>query len=156
MSGTSRAVIDGFLAQRRIAFIGVSRQPKDFSRLLFRELRQRGYELIPVHREAAEIEGLHTVRSLDEIEPAPDAVMVMTPPGASLDIVEQCARLGIGRVWLYRAVGPGSVTPEAVEACDRHGIEVVAGECPLMFLPKAGWIHSLHRGIRTLTGGMPH
>jgi len=33
--------IQDFLAQKRFAFAGVSRQPKDFSRALFREFRAR-------------------------------------------------------------------------------------------------------------------
>lgn len=152
VSETANVAIDEFLAQKRIAFIGVSRNPKDFSRMLFRELRQRGYELIPVHREAPEIEGIAAVPALDQIQPAPDAVLVMTPPQASFAIVNDCARLGIKRVWLYGAVGPGSASPEAVTACERHGIQVVAGECPFMYLKGAGFVHSLHRGIRSLFG----
>jgi hypothetical protein len=38
---TNRADIDDFLAQHRIAIVGVSREPNDFSRRLFREMCQR-------------------------------------------------------------------------------------------------------------------
>jgi hypothetical protein len=34
--------IEDFLAQKRVAMIGVSRNPKDFSAVLFEELRKRG------------------------------------------------------------------------------------------------------------------
>ena len=40
-----------FLAQRRIALVGVSRDPRDLSRTLFRELRRRGYDVVPVNPE---------------------------------------------------------------------------------------------------------
>ena len=43
--------IRDFLAQKRFAFIGVSRQPKDFSRALFPRIPSRGYEPVPVHPE---------------------------------------------------------------------------------------------------------
>jgi predicted CoA-binding protein len=46
-----------FLAQKRFAFVGVSRHSKDFSRMLFREFQTRNYEPVPVHPEAEEIEG---------------------------------------------------------------------------------------------------
>jgi len=42
-----------FLAQRRIALVGVSRDPRDLSRALFRELRGRGYDVVPVHPQLA-------------------------------------------------------------------------------------------------------
>ena len=56
--------IRDFLAQKRFAFIGVSRQPKDFSRALFREFKTRNYEPVPVHLEAAEIEGVPLLHPL--------------------------------------------------------------------------------------------
>ena len=38
--------IEDFLAQKRIAMIGVSHNPKDFSADLFQELRLRGYDMV--------------------------------------------------------------------------------------------------------------
>ena len=155
MSGTKRAVIDDFLAQKRIAFVGVSRNQQDFSRALFRELKTRGYDMIPVNPAATEIEGIPAAASVAAVTPPPDGVLVMTSAKESLGIVEQCAQAGVRRVWLHRSVAQGSVTPEAVEACDRHEIAVVAGECPFMFLPKTAWFHALHKGFRALTGSLP-
>ena len=155
MSATRKALIDEFLAQKRIAFVGVSRNHQDFSRALFRELKTRGYDLVPVNPAASEIEGIPAAASVSDVTPPPDGVLVMTPAKESLGVVEQCAKAGVRRVWLHRSVAQGSVTPEAVEACDRHEIAVVAGECPFMFLPKTAWYHGLHRGFRALTGSLP-
>ena len=41
--------VQAFLASRRIALVGFSRNPKDFSRMLDQQLRERGYEVVPVH-----------------------------------------------------------------------------------------------------------
>ena len=38
-----REKIDHFLAQKRIAMVGVSRNPRDFSRHLFHDMKTRGY-----------------------------------------------------------------------------------------------------------------
>ena len=38
-----------FLATRRFAVVGVSRNEKDFSRYLLRELLARGYDAVPVN-----------------------------------------------------------------------------------------------------------
>ncbi|MEZ5143777.1 MAG: CoA-binding protein [Acidimicrobiales bacterium] len=45
----SRAVIDDFLAQEHLAFVGASHDPKEFSATVYRELRDRGYDLHPVN-----------------------------------------------------------------------------------------------------------
>ena len=50
--------IQDFLGQKRVAIVGVSRQPKGFSRVLLREFRQKGYDAVPVNPEAREMEGL--------------------------------------------------------------------------------------------------
>jgi predicted CoA-binding protein len=39
----SKQAIDSFLSCRRIAIVGVSRNPKDFSRAVFRAFVERGY-----------------------------------------------------------------------------------------------------------------
>ena len=45
----SKQAIDSFLSCRRIAVVGVSRDPKDFSRAVFRAFVERGYDAVPVN-----------------------------------------------------------------------------------------------------------
>jgi predicted CoA-binding protein len=49
--------IEDFLAENRIAMVGVSREPKGFSRMLFEELSKRGYDMVPVNPNAPEVLG---------------------------------------------------------------------------------------------------
>jgi uncharacterized protein len=156
MSQTDRLLIDAFLAEKRIAFVGVSRGAKDFSRMLFRELAGRGYDVVPVHPEAADIEGVPAFRTVLEIPaPRPKAALLLNPPQASEQVVRECAEAGIEMVWLYKSVALGAVTPEAVAAAKALNLKVIAGECPFMFLPNPGLIHALHRGFRRITGTLP-
>ena len=155
MHNHPRAWIDEFLSFKRIAIAGVSRDPKHFSRRVLDEFVKRGYDMVPVNPLAAEIAGLPCMKGLDEVVPAPEGVLVMTASEHSCALVEQSAALGIKLVWLYKAVGCGAVSPEAVETCDKLGVRVIAGECPFMFFPNTQWFHRLHAGWRTLTGTMP-
>jgi predicted CoA-binding protein len=97
---TTRADIEDFLTQNRIAMVGVSRDPKDFSRSLFREMRKRGYDMVPVNLFAEDIEGEECFQSLHSVNPAVDGVLLMTPFWEAERIVEECAELGIPRVWM--------------------------------------------------------
>ena len=99
--------IRAFLAQKRFAFVGVSRQPKDFSRTLFREFQARDYEPVPVNPEAAEIEGAHCFAHLKDIQPPVDSVLLMTSPTVTNLLVRECVEAGIKRVWFYRGGGQG-------------------------------------------------
>jgi predicted CoA-binding protein len=142
----SQASIDRFLSGERLAFIGVSRDPKAFANSVYRAFRERGYTVFPVHPRVDEVEGDGCVRSIADL-PDVDGAIVMVPAAAAATVVGECADRGIAIVWLHRGVGPGSVTPEAVEVARSRGLDVVDGACPLMFLPSAGWIHRLHRAI---------
>jgi hypothetical protein len=57
---------------------------------------------------------------------------------------------------MYRAGGKGSVSPQAVEFCEEHGIAVVPGECPYMFLQGESWFHRLHGFGRKISGAYPN
>lgn len=147
--------IRAFLATKRLAVVGVSRQPNDFSRLLFREFLRRGYDAVPVNPGAGEIEERTCFARLQDIVPPVEAVLLMTSPPATTRLVRDCAETGVKQVWMYRASGAGAVSGEAVEYCESRGIDVIAGECPMMFFGGAGLIHRIHGLFRKIKGKYP-
>jgi predicted CoA-binding protein len=155
METSVRVLIEDFLSYRRIAMVGVSRRPNDFSRVLFRELQSRGYEMIPVNPHAEEMEGQRCYARVREISPPPDGVLLMTPGSESESVVEECASAGVPRIWMYRATGQGAASAAALTLAQRRGIAVVPGECPFMFLAGGNWIHGAHRVCRKLMGTFP-
>lgn len=148
-------VIQDFLAQQRLAIVGVSREPKGFSRTLLREFRGRGYNAIAVNPQANEIDGQPCFHSLREVHPPVESVLLMTSPAGTDAVVEQLAETRVKRVWMYRAGGAGAVSPSAVEFCKSHGIAVIAGECPFMFFPGGSWFHRLHGLVKKITASYP-
>jgi len=147
--------IEDFLAQKRIAMIGVSRNPKDFSTALFEELRKRGYDMVPVNPKVSEVMGQPCFARVQEIQPPVDGALLMTTPEVTDKVVSDCAAAGIHRVWMYRAGGKGAVSLKAVAFCQEHGIQVIPGQCPFMFLPEASGVHKFHGFIRKITGRFP-
>jgi hypothetical protein len=47
------------------------------------------------------------------------------------------------------------VSEKAIAFCREHGIKVVPGRCPYMFLPRIGSIHRVHGWIEKLLGRYP-
>ena len=153
---TSLAVrANEFLAQRRVALVGVSHDPRKLSRTLFSELRRRGYDVVPVNPLLESVDGVPCARRVQEVTPAVDWALLMTPPEMSEHVVRDCAEAGVTRVWLHRGTGRGAVSPVAVSFCRDHGIAVVDGACPFMFLPKGGFVHRAHRFVARLLGHDP-
>ena len=152
---SSLSVIQDFLAQKRIAVVGVSHDSKDFSRALLRSLRQHGYDAVAVNPALTSADDVPCYPELADVSPPADGVLLMTSPAVTDEIVRDCASLHISRVWMFRAGGQGSVSPKAVEFCKQHGIAVVPGECPYMFLKGESWFHGLHGFIKKITGSYP-
>jgi uncharacterized protein len=155
MSTNTLPSIQQFLQSPSIAVVGVSRNPRHFSRMLFNDMKVRGLPLRPVNPRTDAIEGMPCVPRLMDCQPVPDAVLIMTPAAATAEVCEQAIAAGVRQVWMYRAIGHGSVDAEAAERCREAGMNVVEGECPYMYLKDAGFIHRLHGGLLKLTGKYP-
>jgi len=147
--------VENFLALHRIAMVGVSRNPKDFSRLLFREMCDRGYDMVPINLGADEIEERECFHSLQAVKEPVEGVLVMTPFHATLQVVQDCAAAGVRNVWIYRAGGRGAVSPEAIAFCMGNGIRVVDGHCPFMFFPETKFVHRVHGLLQKITRRYP-
>ncbi len=145
-----------FLAGRRIAVTGVSRDPKSHgANVVYRRLRERGYDVFAVNPNAPEVEGDPTYASLRAIPGGVDGVVIATAPERAEETVRECADLGIKHVWMHRGPGAGSVSPGAAEYGRARGLSVIDGGCPCMFGPTADRGHRVMRGMLTLTGNVP-
>ena len=147
--------IDGFLALKRIAVVGVSRNPKEISYTLWQELRQRRYDAVPVNPAAAEIDGRPCYSSVRDIDPPVEGALIMTTAAAAEQVLEDCSAAGIRHVWLYRGLGGGASSDATIASAERLGLDVVAGHCPYMFLPGTPFFHGLHGLGKKLTGSYP-
>lgn len=154
----TRQQIAAFLDHKRIAAIGVSRNPSDFTRNLVREFWKKGYEVIPVNPAVEEMDGARCFARVQDIEPAVAAALLLTPPATTDFVVRDCVAAGITHIWMYGTSGAsrhGAVSQSAVEFCREHGVNVVLGECPFMFLPSPGFPHRVHGFIRKITRTYP-
>ena len=152
---TTMESVQDFLGQKRLAVVGVSKQSGDFSRMLFRELRQRGYDAVPVNPGTSDIEGDRCFPRVQDIDPPVDNALLMTNQAVTETVVRDCIAAGVKRIWLYRGAGKGAVTAAAVKMCETNGIAVIPGECPLMFLPETGWVHHFHGFVKKIVRTYP-
>ena len=58
---------------------------------------------------------------------------------------------GIKKIWMQQ----GSESPKAIKFCKENGIELVEGECIMMFSEPVKSIHKFHRGLNKLFGKYP-
>jgi predicted CoA-binding protein len=150
-----RDAAEEFLAQRRIAVAGVSRDPKQPANLIYRRLRDSGHEVFAINPNALEVEGDHSYARVIDVPGRLDGVVVVTPADVAPSVVDDCASAGVARVWLHRGMGPGSLSDEAVERCREHGIDVIPGGCPNMFGATSDPGHRFMCRMLQATGKVP-
>jgi predicted CoA-binding protein len=141
-----------FLASRRIALVGFSRDPRDFSHMVDAQLRQRGYDVVPVHPEGGDRDGRPCFPRVGAILPPVEAALLLVPPVRAAEVVRDCLDAGVRRIWFHRGGGKGSASPEALSLCAARGVEPVVDLCPMMVLPGTSWPHRLHGWFRKRGG----
>lgn len=145
-----------FLANKRVAVTGVSREPKGHGgNIVYQRLRDRGYEVFAVNPNAEEVEGDRSYPDLTSIPGGVEAVVIATRPETADATMKECAQLGIKQVWMHRGPGAGSVSETAAEFGRQQGITVIDGGCPLMFGPTADFGHRAICFFLSLTGKVP-
>ena len=150
--------VHDFLAQKRIAVAGVSRDNRHHpaGNLVYRRLKQAGHDVFPVHPALPSFEGDRCYPDLQSIPGGVDGVVIITRPETTERIVRDCGTAGVRRVWMHQSLAKGSsVSAAAVEYCRQHDISVIAGGCPMMFGPGVDFGHACMRWIMKVTGSLP-
>ncbi len=146
-----RSDVDRFLSGHRFALIGASEAAGAFSTTVMVALEEHGYEVVPVNPRGPLIDGrLQSHTSVRDIEGTVDGAIVMVPSDVAEQAVQECIEAGITQVWLFRGVGHGACSDAAAQACHDHGVGLVNGACPLMFLEPVRGVHRFHRGVRRM------
>jgi predicted CoA-binding protein len=151
-------LVQDFLAQKKIAVVGVSDKRETGCNLGYRKFKAAGYTVFAVNPHMTTFEGAPCYPDLKAIPDKPDGVYVLANPKVTDQIVQQCVELGIKHVWMHCMMGtkPGvapdttSVSQNAVRMCRENGITVIPGSCPNQYLqPDFG-----HRLMRMMFGVM--
>jgi len=150
--------VHDFLAQKRIAVAGVSRNQSDHAagNLIYDRLKKTGHEVFAVNPHLETFDGDRCYPDLISIPGGVDGVVIITRPPTTERIVRDCYAAGVPRVWMHQSIEKGtSVSPEAVEYCRQHDIRVIARACPMMYGPGVDIGHACMRWFLKLTGGLP-
>jgi predicted CoA-binding protein len=157
------AKIDGmvkdFLAQKKIAVVGVSDKRETGCNLSYKKFKESGYQVFGINPRITTFDGDPCYPDLKSLPEKPEAVFILASPKVTDQIVQQCVELGVKHVWMHCMMGtkPGlassmsSVSEDAVKKCRENGIAVIPGSCPNQFIkPDIG--HGMMRGIFRMLG----
>jgi uncharacterized protein len=147
----TRDSIERFVSGRTLALVGVSATGRGFGSAAYKELKARGYRVLPVHPSTPSVQGDPCWRSLADLPERVERLLVSVKPDLAGQVVRDAAAAGVRQVWFQQ----GAESPAALETCQALGLEAVHGECILMFAEPVGSIHKVHRWVLKVVGRMP-
>ena len=147
---TTQASVEGFLAEKTLAIAGVKRNGTGFGNIVVKDLTGKGYEILPIHPTADEVAGIPCSPSLAELPKQVGGLVLVVQPAQSEKLVREARDAGIGRIWMQQ----GAESTEAILFCEENGIDVVHGQCVMMFAQPTG-IHRFHRWLNGVFGKLP-
>jgi predicted CoA-binding protein len=147
-------LVQDFLAQKKIAVVGVSDQRETGCNSNYKKFKRAGYQVYAINPRITAFDSDPCYPDLKALPEKPDAVFILASPKVTDVIVQQCVELGVKHVWMHCMMGikPGlaasmsSVSPEAVRLCRENGIAVIPGSCPNQFL-KPDFAHGMMRRL---------
>jgi predicted CoA-binding protein len=147
---TSIKQIEDFIAAQPVALIGVSRNPKKFGQMAFKELKEKGLNVIPVNPSATEILGVKTYPDIGSLPPEVKGVIIMTKKDQTIGIIKDAKAKGIKNIWIQQMAD----CKEAVKELEGTDINYITGECILMHYKPHGF-HIFHRMLNRFFGRFP-
>lgn len=147
----TRASIESFLATRKLAVAGVSRDQKKFGYIVFKTLTEKGFEIFPINPSTDMIASTPCFRNVGALPVNVHNLLILTPKKQTQEVVAEAIRKGIDHIWIQQ----GCETREIVELINAHKINLITGECILMHADPVTGIHKFHRTLRKFFGMMP-
>jgi predicted CoA-binding protein len=142
--------INEFIDNQPIALVGVSRNPKKFGYAAFRELKEKGMDLVPVNPEAVEIMGVKSYQNVKLLPSSVKGIIVFTKKDITASVVREAKEKGIKQIWIQQM----AESKEALDELKGSDINFITGECILMHY-KPHSIHKFHRGLKKFFGSFP-
>lgn len=143
--------IDAFFDTKTIAVAGVSRNEKKFGYAVYKELKNRGYTVLPINPNTDFVNGNPCFNSVADLPADVDRLVVVTPKKLSLDVLKGAYAKGIKQVWVQQM----SDTEEALNYSMAHFDNIVYRQCIMMFAKPVQGMHKFHRNIKGLFGRLP-
>lgn len=104
-----------------LAVFGVSSDPSKYGYKIFKTLLTKGFRVFGVNPKGGEVEGQPVFCDLASVPVTPEVAIMVIPPTALLQAVEQCVKAGVREIWFQ----PGAQSQEAYNRAIQSGIQAI-------------------------------
>lgn len=139
--------IESFLQDKKMALIGASRNEKKFGTQVLKHLLDKGFEVLPVHPEANELQGVNTYATIAQLPDDVNAIVLLTHKHDTDHLLAEALGKGINNIWVQQF----SETPDAISKASESQANIILGRCIFMYTNPMGF-HRFHEKINKFFG----
>jgi len=140
-----------FLEPKKLAMAGVSRNPQKFGYQVFKELRDRGFTIFPIHPIAEKIDDVPAFPQIAGLPGDVRHLLIMVPRRETGKLVKEAVTHGIDHIWIQQM----SDTPEAVKVATEAKVRLITRQCIFMWAEPVRSFHKFHKAVYRLFGLLP-
>jgi len=111
-----------------VAVIGASNDSDKFGYKIYRDLKNKGFTVLPINPNHNEIQGDKAYPSVIKAPFQIDIVNIVVPPDVALEVIKEIKTASLDpmpTIWLQ----PGSESEEIIEYARKNGLPLVYGRC---------------------------
>ncbi|MCK9407599.1 MAG: CoA-binding protein [Bacteriovoracaceae bacterium] len=151
------SLITEFLQQPFIAVVGISSSKQTIANDICQKLRNGRRTVYAVGRNSTSFQNDSCYPDLASLPSPVQGVFVVARPVNVDRIVEECITLKIPRVWIHNMAGINTASASGIseqtrQQCRDHGITLIPGACPMMFVNNADFGHRCIKWFLSVTG----
>ena len=147
----SKQLIQTFFETKKIAIAGVSRDSKKFGSVVFKELKEKGFDVYPINPNVDNIYGEKCYQSLSGLPADVSSLLIVTPKPNTLDLLKEAVSKGFKNIWIQQ----NSETPEVIEFVKSRNLDLIMKQCIMMHAEPVKGFHKFHRAIKKIFGLLP-
>lgn len=111
-----------------IAVVGATDHPAKYGGKIYRDLKTKGYRVVPVNPGRATVDGDIAFASVGDLPEPPDIINVVVPPSRTLLLLDQIAEMEDVAVWIQ----PGAADDAVRDRVNELGISVLIDACIIL------------------------
>lgn len=143
----TRTNINLFLENKTLAIAGVSRNHKNFGFLVYKTLRENGYDLYPINPNAEENNDTNWFRSVFDVPDHVRNLLILTHKRDTENVLKDAIQKGFKNIWIQQM----SETTNSLKIASDNHINLVSKACIMMYVNPTG-IHKFHGNLSRFFG----
>jgi len=110
---------------KKIAIIGATTNKEKYGYIVLRDLKKKGFDVVPVTPKYEEVEEIKTVKNIKDLPKDTDHLVFIVPPKVGLETTKEALIYGFKNLWYQ----PGAYSEDIDRYLKKNNIEAIHDLC---------------------------